>query len=166
MKTVTVNGKTMIDRPIACAVLAYSVKEDRIIMVRQDRGTFGTILEVPAGKVDVGEKPEDCAKRELLEETGYKAETVIPLLDYYPSVGYSTEKINCYYTDTITDTGKQRLDDNERVEIVKIKMTVLIDKIRHGEVKDSKAMMCILALMSGMVLPAEEHINKGESEKQ
>lgn len=151
MKTVTVNGKTMIERPIACCVLAYSVKEDCVIMVKQDRGTFGKILEVPAGKIDKGEKSEDCARRELLEETGYKAKTLMPLLSYYPSVGYSTEKIDCYYTDTIEDTGKQRLDDNERVEIVKMPMPELIEKIRGGEIKDSKAMMCLLAIMSGAI---------------
>ncbi len=139
------NGHEMIKRPVAVAILAYHKDKDEIIMVRQERGSFGKILEVPAGKVDKGEDPMDAVRRELLEETGYKAGVIKHTLDYYPSVGYSTEIISCYTTEDIVDTGKQRLDDGERVEVVRMNGEELYEKIRSGEIKDSKTLMCVSA---------------------
>ena len=139
-----VNGIEMIKRPIACAILAFD-EDDKVIMVEQQRGTFGTTLEVPAGKVDQGEDPLNTAERELLEETGYKAFNTSHLIDYYPSVGYSTEQINCYYTNKTTNTFKQRLDDGERINIKHIPFYKLKDMIRNGEIKDSKTIMCVYA---------------------
>lgn len=141
-KVVVENGREMIVRPVAVAIIAFT-PDNEVIMVKQERGGFGKILEVPAGKVDKGEDPDVAVVRELLEETGYKAEHVNFLMDYFPSVGYSTEIIRCYYSENITDTGIQRLDDNERIEIVKIPVEELYEKIYNGEIKDSKTIMCM-----------------------
>ncbi len=144
MKTVTVNGKTMIDRPVACAMLAFD--GDNVILVEQDRGTFGNILEIPAGKVNEGEEPKDCAMREFTEETGYTALECYHLTSYYPSVGYSTERIDVFATTNLSKIVlEQRLDDNEKVKVVRIPHWKFDLMVRDGSIKDSKAMMALYA---------------------
>ena len=145
IKTVTVNGKTMVDRPVACAMLAFDA-ENNVILVEQDRGTFGNILEIPAGKVNEGEEPIDCAMREFREETGRTAIECHHLTSYYPSVGYSTERIDIFATIKVSPViREQRLDDNERVKVTYIPFWKFGLMVRNGEIKDSKAMMAMYA---------------------
>ena len=143
-KIIEVGGKEMIERVPASAILAFD-EEGKVIMVKQHRGSFGNVLEVPAGKVDKGEDPLVAARRELEEETGYTAKTIHPLISYYPSVGYSTEQINCYVADDIIYLGTQRLDDGEKIKVVKVDFHDVLDMIKNGEIKDSKTIMCIFA---------------------
>lgn len=141
---IEVNGKEMIQRVPASAMLAID-SEGFVIMVEQDRGTFGKLFEVPAGKVEHGEDPLKTAERELMEETGYKASNTKHLIDYYPSVGYSTEQINCYYSDNIKNTGIPNPDEGEEIRVVNIYWKDLLEMIENGEIKDSKTIMCVLA---------------------
>lgn len=143
-KIIEVEGKEMIERVPASAILAFD-EIGNVIMVRQNRGSFGTILEVPAGKVDKGEDPLKTARRELEEETGYTSKQIIPLISYYPSVGYTTEQINCYVALDIRKLGDQRLDDGEKIDVVKLSFHSVVDMIKSGEIKDSKTIMCIFA---------------------
>ena len=77
LKNGMVTKRMRIDHPEATAVVPF-ISEGEIIMVRQFRYALGKeTLEIPAGKMDPGERPEDCAKRELLEETGYEADVEI-----------------------------------------------------------------------------------------
>jgi ADP-ribose pyrophosphatase len=140
------NGKEMIERPVASALLAIDQYGD-VILVEQTRGHFGKILEVPAGKVDKDEDPIDTAIREFKEETGYQANVVKPLIEYYPSVGYSTEKINCYYTEDIENTGIKELEAGEDIRVVNVGLDKVIDMIAKGEIKDSKTIMCIYSYL-------------------
>lgn len=142
------NGHEMIQRPVAVAIMAYDSKTEEVIMVKQVRGHFGEMLEVPAGKVDKGEKPIDAVRRELLEETGYKCGKIIHLISYFPSVGYSTEEIKCYMTEELTNTSKQRLDDNEHIEVIKMSAYDVFEMIRKGEIKDSKTIMCMSCIVN------------------
>ena len=141
---IEVNGKEMIKRVPASAMLAID-REGYVIMVEQDRGSFGKLIEVPAGKVEFGEDPLKTAERELMEETGYKANNIKHLIDYFPSVGYSTEQINCYYSDDIKNTGIPHPDDGEEIRVVNIYWKDLLEMIQNGEIKDSKTIMCVLA---------------------
>lgn len=140
-KVIEVEGCEMIQRVPASAILAFD--EDEVIMVEQERGSFGKILEVPAGKVEFNEDPSKTAVRELEEETGFIARNCYPLISYYPSVGYTTEQIYCYYT-TGVYLGTQRLDDGENVNVKKFKWDTLLEMIYNGEIKDSKTLMCVL----------------------
>lgn len=146
-KIIEVEGKEMIERVPASAILAITEDGD-VIMVEQKRGSFGKILEVPAGKVDEGEDPRTAVMRELTEETGYKAKSCYPLTSYYPSVGYTTEQINCYFSNEIEDTGKQDLNDGEKIKVVKIKLPKLVQMIANGEIKDSKTLMCVYSFLT------------------
>ncbi len=143
-KIIEIEGKEMIERVPASAILAFDENGD-VIMVKQHRGSFGTILEVPAGKVDSGEDPLETARRELEEETGYTAEEILPLIEYYPSVGYTTEQINCYVAMDVKKIGGQNLNEGEKIEVVKINIFDLNKMIANREIKDSKTLMCIFA---------------------
>ncbi len=133
----------MIERVPASAILAID-SNGMVIMVEQDRGSFGKVLEVPAGKVEQGENPLETALRELEEETGYRGLECNHLISYYPSVGYTTEVIHCYVTKKLV-SGHQRLDDGEKVTVKLIPFNQLVEMIDTGEIKDSKTIMCVLS---------------------
>lgn len=141
-KIVEIEGLEMIQRVPASAILAID-DDGCVIMVEQNRGIFGKILEVPAGKVDAGETPIQCANREFREETGYKSNDMLSLNSYYPSVGYTTEEIHCFLTEEFILDGEQRLDDNERINIKKIHYEDLEELIENGYIRDSKTLMCM-----------------------
>lgn len=135
-------GLEMIDRPVASAVLAFDTNHN-VIMVEQKRGSFGKLLEIPAGKVEVGEDPIDAGARELMEETGYKADTIEFLISYYPSVGYSNERIDVYLAQCGEISFEQTLDDGERIVIKKIDLGELENMIDEGKILDSKTIVAI-----------------------
>ena len=81
--------------PGAAAVVP--LMDDRIILIEQYRAAVGRkTLEIPAGTLEVGESPAVCAQRELLEETGFQAESWSYVTAYYPSPGYTTEVIHVF----------------------------------------------------------------------
>ena len=99
------------------AVLAAITDEGKMVMVRQFRKPAERVmLEVPAGKIDPGEKPEETAKRELAEETGYRARHVRYLTEFYPSVGYAEEVLYLYLCTGLTP-GETNFDENEAIDI-------------------------------------------------
>ena len=85
------------------AVIAALTEDRRLVMVRQYRKPADKVmLEVPAGKIDPGEMPLEAAVRELKEETGYTASKVEFLTEFYPSVGYSEERLYLYLCTGLT----------------------------------------------------------------
>lgn len=142
-KIIEVDGLEMVQRPPASCVLAFS-PTGNVLLCEQNRGTFGKILEVPAGKVEVGEEPHEAALRELEEETGYVGDNTEHLISYYPSVGYTTEEIHCYFVKTI-GRHEQRLDEGEKIEVVQLPLYKIEEMIENGHIKDSKTIMCVKA---------------------
>jgi len=118
-------------------------KDNKVILVKQHRYPIGNILEIPAGTLEKGEKAEKCAFRELQEETGYKARKMTPLITYYPSVGYNTEKIYCFVA-TGLSPGDLKLDEDEIISVVKIPLKKLIKMILSGKIIDSKTICAVL----------------------
>ena len=85
-----------IDHPEASAIIPF-LSDNDILMVRQYRYALGQeTLEIPAGKLDPGENPEQCVRRELLEETGYEAASIERICTYAPAIGYSNELIHIF----------------------------------------------------------------------
>ena len=126
------------------AVIAALTEDRRLVMVRQYRKPADKVmLEVPAGKIDPGEKPLEAAVRELKEETGYTASKVEFLTEFYPSVGYSEEKLYLFLCTGLTP-GKTCFDENEAIDIEEIELDKLSKMAVSGELDDAKTIIAIL----------------------
>ncbi len=96
----------------AVAVLVVD-EDDRIVLVEQYRKAFESMsLEIPAGKLEVGEEPLASAKRELEEETGYTAETLEKIFSFYGAPGFCSERVDVYVAHGLT-AGPMNLDEDE-----------------------------------------------------
>ncbi|MEK6833853.1 MAG: NUDIX hydrolase [Thermoproteota archaeon] len=135
--------REIIEHRGAAAMLA--IEKGKIILVKQHRFPHGYVLEIPAGTLNKGEKdPKKCAFRELKEETGYEAKKMIPLLKYYPSIGYNTELIHCYVATGLKKSSDLKLDDDEILSVVKIDLKKVLKMILSGKITDSKTICAVL----------------------
>jgi ADP-ribose pyrophosphatase len=124
------------------AVMIVPVLETgELVMERQYRYPLRRdILELPAGKIDPGEPPLECAKRELLEETGYVASDWRHVATTHPVVGYSDEHIEIYLARGLTYQGAN-LDHDEHLEVFKLPLESALDWVREGRITDSKTVI-------------------------
>ncbi len=125
-------------------MLAFDEK-NKVILVKQHRFPHGYVLEIPAGTLEKREEPIKCAFRELEEETGYRAKKMTPLITYYPSIGYNTEKIHCFLATGLKKIAGLKLDDDEILSVVKMDMQKLLRMIKSGKIEDSKTICAVLA---------------------
>ena len=129
-------------------VILPITSDGEVILVRQYRYAVGrTLLELPAGKLEKGEDPKEAAVRELREETGNIANTIKEFGNIIPIAGYSSEIMHGYLCDDMTDAGIQDLDEDEFVEIVKMPLEEVAEKIVSGEIQDGKTVAFILKYM-------------------
>ncbi len=128
-----------IDHPGAAAVVPL-FPDGTTLLVRQFRyPPHRFFLEVPAGKLDQpGEAPEAVARRELEEETGWRARTLIYLASLYPCIGYSNEIIHFYLARDL-EAGQQQLAEGEWLDVVRMPLQQALQKARHGEIADMKS---------------------------
>ncbi|ADQ40835.1 NUDIX hydrolase [Caldicellulosiruptor acetigenus I77R1B] len=126
------------------AVVVPVDDENNVIFVKQFRKPIEkVIIELPAGKLDKDENPLECAKRELEEETGYKARELIKLTEIYTTPGFSNEVIHVYLA-TGLYKGEAHTDADEFVEVLNIKMADAILMVKKGEIRDAKTIIGLL----------------------
>ena len=101
------------------------------------------LLEIPAGKLDDGEDPFECAVRELSEETGYTAEKWIDIGAIYPSPGFCRETLYLYLALDLCP-GEMHLDENELLSVEEIDIEELLEMIMKNELKDAKTVIGIM----------------------
>ena len=120
------------------AVMMPVDEKNRILLVRQYRLPARQFLwELPAGTVDPGEKPLQTARRELVEETGYRAKKWTKIAEFYPSPGFLSEKMTIYLATGLT-AGEPSPMDDERIATRWFKATELDAMIRAGKIQDAK----------------------------
>jgi ADP-ribose diphosphatase len=134
----------VIVRHAGSAVMLVVNDRGRVLLVKQFRlPAEKDLWEIPAGRLDPGEKPLQAAKRELTEETGYTAKRWKKLTAYWPTPGYVSEKMHLFLATDLTE-GKATPMEDERIEIRWFKKKELAKLIRKGEIEDGKTLLAFL----------------------
>lgn len=142
------NGKTskreIVKHPGAVAVIAVTA-ENKMVMVEQYRKALEkTIIEIPAGKLEKGEEPAICAKRELEEETGYDCESIELLTSFYTSPGFADEIVHIYIAHGLTKKeNTAELDEDEFVNLKEITLEEAQELILEQRIFDAKTMFAV-----------------------
>ncbi len=135
--------REVVEHPGAVAIVPL-LEDDRVVLVRQFRYAVGkALMEIPAGTRHPNEPPEECAQRELREETGYIAQQLTHLTDFYVAPGYSTELIHLFVA-TGLQPAKGEQDEDELVEVVTLPLSEAVAAIERGEVQDAKTIVGLL----------------------
>ena len=137
-------------RHIGSAVMMAVDESGRVLLVRQYRMPADKYLwELPAGRLDEGETALQAAKRELREETGYRARTWKKLVTFWASPGYVAEKMTIFLATNLTAGQAEPMDD-ERIETRWFTCRELAGLIRNGKIEDGKTMLGFLKWRHGM----------------
>ena len=146
------NGQTgaleMVRHPGASAVVPFLTDpagdDPQILLIRQYRyAADGFLYEIPAGKLDGGEDPEACARRELLEETGCTASQLDHVYTFYTTPGFTDERIHAFMATGLV-RGAPSLQKDEVMTTEIVKLSRILELIRAGEMKDAKSALAIL----------------------
>jgi ADP-ribose pyrophosphatase len=119
------------------------INEGKVLFVRQFRYAYGEeVLEIPAGKLNLGEDPKTTAIRELEEETGIRTTEIKHLFTVYPTPGYTNEKIYIYEAFG-GERVKTHLDEDEFLEVEWIPLDCVKQMLKRGEIKDAKTIIAL-----------------------
>ena len=127
----------------ACVVPLTS--DGCVLMVRQFRYPHhAETLEVPAGKLEYGEEPLQCAVRELKEEVGGEADVLEPLGSLYPTPAYDEEVIYMYLARQLKETHAQSLDEDEFLDVIRVPLGDAVQMVMDDRIKDAKTQIALL----------------------
>ena len=141
------NGETTtrewIDHPGAVCLIPI-LPDGKICLIRQFRyGPGEEFIEIPAGKLDAGEAPLDCAYRELEEETGYRTNKLTFLTNIYPAIGFSNEKMWMYLAEDLV-ASTNNLDKDEFLELLPTPLDEALEWVWSAKITDVKTIIGIL----------------------
>jgi len=142
------NGKQakreIIKHPGAVAILAIT-HDDKVVMVEQYRKALErTIVEIPAGKLEKGEEPAVCARRELEEETGYECEHLELLTSFYTSPGFADEIIHVFLAKGLTKKeNAAALDEDEFVNLEELTLEEAEQYVKEQKIYDAKTIFAV-----------------------
>ena len=142
------NGGTApreLSRHVGAVCIVPLLDDGRVIVERQFRYPVNEVItEIPAGKRDSrDEAPEAAARRELREETGITARELIPLGPFYPTCAYSTEVIQMFLARGLS-FGERELDEDEFLNVFRLPLRELVEKVLNGEIPDAKTQAAAL----------------------
>lgn len=126
------------------AVILPRLDDGRIVLIRNHRVAVGeTLWELPAGTRGPGEDLLDVARRELEEETGYRAERLAPFGSFFTTPGFTDERIDAFLADGLS-AGPQHLDDGESIEVAPRSLDEVLAMIDDGRIRDAKTIVVVL----------------------
>ncbi len=135
--------REMVVHPGAVIVLPLTGAGE-VVMIRNDRFAVGqTLWELCAGTLEADEPAIQCAKRELIEETGYEAGAIEPLCTFYTSPGFTDETMHAFVARDLTHVG-QRLEPTEKIEVERLAMADVLAMVRDGRITDGKTIAALL----------------------
>jgi ADP-ribose pyrophosphatase len=145
--------RVIIEHPGSVSVVPL-LDDGRLVLIRQFRlAVGGVIWDVPAGHIERGEDPEACARRELEEETGYRAGEVKRLFEAYLSPGSSTELMR-FFLATGLEKREQRTKEDETIVVEPVELASVARMIASNEIRDAKTIAAIAYLQAMGRLPA------------
>ncbi len=116
-----------------------------ILMVKQFRYPMQEVtLEIPAGKLEIGENPAECGRRELLEEAGRTCKKYTSLGTLYPTPAYDTEVIHMYLAQELSAPTAQNLDEGEFLDVTELPFEEAIQMVMDGKIPDAKTQIALL----------------------
>ncbi len=126
------------------AVILPLLPRERVVLIHNYRpAAGGELLELPAGTLDPGESPLECARRELAEETGYRAERIVPLVTFYSSPGILTECMHAFLADSLTP-GPTAHEAGEIIRVEVFDLATALEAIHDGRITDGKTALTLL----------------------
>ncbi|MBW2452413.1 MAG: NUDIX hydrolase [Deltaproteobacteria bacterium] len=133
----------IVRHPGGAAILPV-LDDGRVLLIKQYRPAVSAMVyEIPAGRLEVGESPRDCALRELEEETGYSASRISPLGGFFAAVGYCDEYIELFLASGLVQA-EQNLEPDEVVELSPMSFDQAMHKLSVGTITDCKTQVALL----------------------
>ena len=141
------NGMTknreVVRHPGAAAMVPF-LDDGKVVLIKQYRHAVGEFLwEIPAGTLEPGEKAVECARRELVEETGYEASSLDKLAQILPAPGYTDERIHIFLATGLTPA-EQKLEDDEVLKAEPTLFETALKMITKGAIQDAKTIAGLL----------------------
>jgi ADP-ribose pyrophosphatase len=150
--------REVVHHPGGAGVVAV-FDDSTVALVRQYRQPpVRYLLELPAGRLDPPERPEECAARELEEEIGVRAGRLEKLSEFFTTPGFCEEKLWVYLATDLTET-EQNLEGDEMLDIVRVSFTRAFEMISDGEIEDAKTIIGLLlaAQRLGIAIPNTDY---------
>jgi len=143
-----VKDREVVRHPGAAAMVPL-FDDGKVALIKQYRHAVGEFLwEIPAGTLEPNESPLACARRELVEETGFEARDLVKVADILPAPGYTDECIHIFLATGLTPA-EQNLDDDEVLEVRPTPFDRAIEMIKEGKIQDAKTITGLLLIAMG-----------------
>jgi ADP-ribose pyrophosphatase len=141
------SSREIVEHPGAVAIVPV-LEDGRVVLIRQFRlAAGGVIWEIPAGTLEAGERPEECARRELEEETGYAPKSLEYLFQALPTPGYSTEVTHFFLAKSL-EKRKQRTEEDEFIRVRLVAWKRALRMVLSNEIKDEKTIAAVAYLVA------------------
>jgi ADP-ribose pyrophosphatase len=137
-------GREVVHSPNAVCAAVFT-RDREWVFVRQYRvAAESLLLEVAGGRIDPGEDPDQAIERELREEVGYQSGRILPLMQFWSTPGFCTQRMTCYLVDE-AELGDSRPDEGEFLEIVRVGAEEGLAMVTDGRIADGASVAVVLA---------------------